>query len=83
MTKISILYPNIKGARFDIRYYVDTHMPLSIQLLSTHPGFKGVSVRPENRVPDELYRKLAGFFNVEQIAALTAFASLMVATVPD
>ena len=27
-----------------MRYYVDTHMPLSIELLSTHPGFKGVSV---------------------------------------
>ena len=44
MTKISILYPNDKGSRFDMRYYVDTHMPLSIDLLSTHPGFKGVSV---------------------------------------
>jgi alkylhydroperoxidase family enzyme len=37
-------------------------------------------VRPGNRVPDELYRKLAGFFNPEQLVALTAFASLMVAT---
>jgi uncharacterized protein (TIGR02118 family) len=44
MTKISILYPNNKGSRFDMRYYVGTHMPLSIDLLSTHPGFKGVSV---------------------------------------
>jgi len=25
-------------------YYIDTHMPLSIGLLSAHPGFKGVSV---------------------------------------
>ncbi len=44
MIKISILYPNNKGARFDLRYYIDTHMPLSIKLLSTHQGFKGVSV---------------------------------------
>lgn len=44
MTKISILYPNNKSSRFDMHYYVDTHMPLSIELLSTHPGFKGVSV---------------------------------------
>lgn len=43
MIKISILYPN-NGARFDLRYYVDTHMPLSIALLSAHPGFRGVSV---------------------------------------
>ncbi|HEY0634282.1 MAG TPA: EthD family reductase [Gammaproteobacteria bacterium] len=44
MIKISILYPNTKGSRFDVRYYIDKHMPHSIQLLSSHPGFKGVSV---------------------------------------
>jgi uncharacterized protein (TIGR02118 family) len=44
MIKISILYPNDKGSRFDLRYYVETHMPMSIGLLSAHPGFKGVSV---------------------------------------
>ena len=44
MTKISILYLNNKGARFDVRYYVETHMPLSVELLCAHPGFKGVSV---------------------------------------
>ncbi|MDD5410325.1 MAG: EthD family reductase [Methylobacter sp.] len=44
MIKISILYPNNKGSRFDMSYYIDTHMPLSIGLLSTHSGFKGVSV---------------------------------------
>ena len=44
MIKISILYPNNKGSRFDLRYYIDVHMPMSIELLSTHSGFKGVSV---------------------------------------
>jgi uncharacterized protein (TIGR02118 family) len=44
MIKISILYPNNKGARFDMSYYINTHMPLSIGLLSAHSGFKGVSV---------------------------------------
>ena len=44
MIKISMLYPNKKGSRFDVSYYVDTHMPLFIKLLSAHPGFKGVSV---------------------------------------
>ncbi|MBV9672535.1 MAG: EthD family reductase [Verrucomicrobia bacterium] len=44
MTKICILYPNSQGSRFDMRYYLDTHMPRSIQLLSAHRGFKGVSV---------------------------------------
>jgi uncharacterized protein (TIGR02118 family) len=44
MIKISILYPNRTGARFDFDYYTATHMPLSIRLLSAHPGFRGVSV---------------------------------------
>jgi hypothetical protein len=33
-----------------------------------------------NRVSDELYQKVARFFNTEQIVALTGFASLMIAT---
>lgn len=44
MIKISILYPNNKGSRFDLNYYIKTHMPMSIGLLGVHPGFKGVSV---------------------------------------
>ena len=44
MIKISILYPNNNGARFDLRYYIDKHMPMSIELLGTHAGFRGVSV---------------------------------------
>lgn len=27
-----------------MRYYIEKHMPLSIELLSIHPGFRGVSV---------------------------------------
>jgi uncharacterized protein (TIGR02118 family) len=44
MVRISILYPNNAGARFDFGHYIDKHMPWSIELLSAHPGFKGVSV---------------------------------------
>ena len=44
MITISILYPSAPGARFDMTYYVDKHMPMSIELLGVHPGFKGVSV---------------------------------------
>lgn len=44
MIKISILYPNNKGSRFDLSYYISTHMPMSIALLGAHSGFKGVSV---------------------------------------
>ena len=44
LIKISILYPNKKNGRFDMGYYVEKHMPLSMKLLGAHPGFKGVSV---------------------------------------
>ncbi len=44
MTKISVLYPNKKGSRFDMWYYIDTHMPMSIGALGAHPGYRGVSV---------------------------------------
>ena len=44
MVRISILYPNTKGSRFDMDYYLRTHMPRSIELLRAAPGFKGVSV---------------------------------------
>lgn len=44
MIKISILYPNNKDSRFDLNYYIKTHMPMSIGLLGAHPGYKGVSV---------------------------------------
>jgi uncharacterized protein (TIGR02118 family) len=40
MTKVTILYPNTQGSRFDMRYYLETHMPLSISLLNTHAGFR-------------------------------------------
>lgn len=44
MVRISILYPNKEGSRFDMPYYIETHMPMSIGLLGAHPGFRGVSV---------------------------------------
>ncbi len=36
--------------------------------------------RQGSRVSNELYRKVAGYFNTEQIVALTGFACLMIAT---
>jgi uncharacterized protein (TIGR02118 family) len=44
MVKISILYPNNPESRFDFAYYTEKHMPMSIELLSAHSGFKGASV---------------------------------------
>jgi uncharacterized protein (TIGR02118 family) len=44
MIKISILYPNKENARFDMDYYLNSHMPMSIELLSGYSGFDSVSV---------------------------------------
>ena len=32
MIRLSILYPNIEGKRFDTEYYINKHMPMSIEL---------------------------------------------------
>ena len=44
MIKISIFYPNTPGARFDMDYYLRTHMPMSIEKQSAGQGYRGVSV---------------------------------------
>ena len=44
MVKISILYPHTADARFDMEYYLRTHMPMSLGLLGKHPGFIALSV---------------------------------------
>lgn len=42
MIKVTFLYPNREGGRFDMDYYLNKHMPMSIEKLS--PSLKGVSV---------------------------------------
>lgn len=44
MFNISSTYPKIEGSKFDFDYYLETHMPMSIERLSNAKGFKGVSV---------------------------------------
>ena len=44
MFNISSLYPKKEGYRFDLDYYLNIHMPMSIERLSKAKGFKGVSV---------------------------------------
>jgi hypothetical protein len=38
MIKVSIFYPHKEGGQFDMHYYLETHMPMSIELLGE--GFK-------------------------------------------
>lgn len=42
MVRISILYPRIDGARFDIPYYLETHMPMALDRFGA--ACRGVSV---------------------------------------
>ncbi len=44
MFNITSIYPMKEGYEFDFDYYLKTHMPMSIALLSKAKGFKGVSV---------------------------------------
>ena len=42
MVKVSVLYPNRAGTKFDMAYYLNHHIPLVRQLLGS--ALKGVSV---------------------------------------
>ena len=44
MFNISSIYPKKEGGTFDFDYYLNKHMPMSIDLLAKAKGFKGVSV---------------------------------------
>ncbi len=35
MIKVSVLYPNTTGCKFDMRYYLDKHMPMVRNKLGT------------------------------------------------
>jgi uncharacterized protein (TIGR02118 family) len=42
MVKVSVLYPNREGSKFDMVYYLNHHIPMVRQLLGS--ALKGVSV---------------------------------------
>ena len=42
MIKVSVLYPQRAGAKFDMAYYCDSHMPLVQRVL--RPAIKGIAV---------------------------------------
>lgn len=42
MVKVSVLYPNKPGSRFDVEYYLNTHMPMAARLLG--PAIKAITV---------------------------------------
>ena len=42
MIKVTVMYPNTEGSRFDMAYYCNTHMPLVQEKLGA--ALKGVAV---------------------------------------
>jgi uncharacterized protein (TIGR02118 family) len=61
--KVTVLYPNKPGSRFDVDYYLNVHMPLAIRLME--PALKGVSVEigVSGATPDQApsYAAIVGF----------------------
>jgi uncharacterized protein (TIGR02118 family) len=45
MIQVSILYPNRAGARFDMEYYLHSHIPLCIERLGRSQTLRGVEVQ--------------------------------------
>ena len=50
MIRLNILYPNKENGRFDIDYYINIHMPMTIKKLS--PALKGASVEQGLKVSE-------------------------------
>jgi len=49
---VTILYPRAPSARFDMNYYLHRHMPMSMELLGSHSGFRGLFVQQGIHGPD-------------------------------
>lgn len=90
MIKVSIFYPRREGGQFNMDYYLETHMPMSIERLCVHPGFRGVSVERGlgDAVPgaDATYVCMCHFLfdRVEDfMAAFTPHASVLQGDLPN
>ena len=90
MVKISILYPNTDGSRFDMGYYLNTHMPMSIERLGAAEGFIGVTVEEGVSGPEPgsapAYVAMCDFTFESVDAFMTAFmphAELLQGDIPN
>lgn len=54
MVKVSIFYPSRPDARFDVDYYLNTHMPLAIGMLGTAIKAVSVEIGVIGGLPDQL-----------------------------
>lgn len=73
MIRVSILYPAKPGSRFDVDYYVRTHMPMASRLLGSAVKEISVEIGVGGGVPGEPapFAAIAGF-KCESLEAFTA-----------
>jgi uncharacterized protein (TIGR02118 family) len=89
MIRVSVSYPNQPGARFDVDYYLNHHMPMVEKKLAPH-GLtswtvdKGLSGGAPGSSPDLL---IQGRFDIESIeglqAGLAAEGASIMADIPN
>ena len=87
MIKVSVLYPSRPGTRFDVEYYLNTHMPLAAKLFG--PAAKAITVEIGRPGPDGKpapFAAIAAFTaeTIEQfMQAFTPVVDELVADIPN
>jgi uncharacterized protein (TIGR02118 family) len=70
MIKVTILYPNGEGKKFDMDYYSNKHMPLVASLLGDSLKFFEIDKGIAGRTPDEPIPYLAiGYLYFDRLSA--------------
>ena len=72
MVKVSIFYPGKPGSHFDVDYYLNTHMPLTLGLLGSAIKAVSVEIGVLGGTPDQLppFTAICGF-TCETVQAFT------------
>ncbi len=88
MIKVSILYPNKPGSRFDVDYYLASHMPMANRLLASALKAVSVEVGVSGATPDQAppYAAIANFTCESAQAFVEAFmpcAAQLQADIPN
>jgi uncharacterized protein (TIGR02118 family) len=73
MIKVSVLYPNTPGSRFDVDYYTSVHMPMAVRLLGSALKAVSVEIGVGGAVPGDPapFAAIAGF-TCESVEEFTA-----------
>ena len=73
MVRISIFYPSKPGARFDVDYYLETHMPLILGMLGGAVKSVSVEIGLLGGMPEQLppFTAICAF-TCETVEAFTA-----------